>query len=68
MDDARLTALESRIYALEARDAVASVHHQNTMDRLDGIEDTLKWLVRLIIGGLVMAALAFIVQGGLVIP
>lgn len=68
MDDARMTALESRIYALEARDAVAAVHHQNITVRLDGIEDTLKWLVRLIIGGLVAAGVAFLVQGGLVIP
>lgn len=68
MDDARLSAIESRLQLLETRDAVAAVHHQNITVRLDGIEDTLKWLVRLIIGGLVAAGVAFLVQGGLVIP
>jgi len=34
--------------------------------RLGAIEDALSWLVRLIIGGILMAALTYAVQGGFV--
>lgn len=56
--------LEQRIIALETRNAVDEVHRVNVSDRLGAIEDTLKWLVRLIIGGLLMAGLTYAVQGG----
>lgn len=56
--------LERRIRLLETRNAVEEVHRNNVSDRLGAIEDTLKWLVRLIIGGLLMAAVTYAVQGG----
>lgn len=59
-----LASLDRRITALETRDAVSEVHHETTMKRLDSIEDTLKWLVRLVIGGLLMAAVGYAVNGG----
>jgi hypothetical protein len=59
-------AIERRIIALETRNAVDDVHRVNVADRLCAIEDTLKWLVRLIIGGLLMAGVTYAVQGGLV--
>ena len=58
--------LERRVVALETRNAVDEVLRLNVKDRLSAIEDTLKWLVRLIIGGLLMAGLTYAVQGGLV--
>lgn len=64
MDDAWAEQMERRIVALETRNAVDEVHRSNVSDRLGAIEDTLKWLVRLIIGGLLMAALTYAVQGG----
>ena len=57
--------VELRLIALETRGAVDEVHRDNVADRLGYIEDTLKWLVRLVIGGLLMAAVAFVLQGGL---
>jgi hypothetical protein len=57
--------IERRINALETRNAVDDVHRNNVGTRLGAIEETLRWLVRLIIGGLVMAALTYAVQGGL---
>jgi hypothetical protein len=57
--------LERRIIALETRNAVDEVLRLNVRDRLTAIEDTLKWLVRLIIGGLLMAGLTYALQGGL---
>lgn len=57
--------LERRVIALEMRNAVDEVHRVNVAGRLSAIEDTLKWLVRLIIGGLLMAGLTYAMQGGL---
>lgn len=57
--------LERRIIALEMRNAVDEVHRANVSLRLSAIEDTLKWLVRLVIGGLLMAGLTYAVSGGL---
>lgn len=65
MADERAEVLEARIVALETRNAVDEVHRANVADRLGAIEDTLKWLVRLVVGGLLMAALTYAVQGGL---
>ena len=53
-----------RITALETRNAVDEVHRENVADRLGAIEDTLKWLVRLMIGGFLMGALTYALQGG----
>lgn len=58
--------VDRRLNALELRNAAEEVHRQNVSVRLGAIEDTLKWLVRLIVGGLLMALIAYIVQGGLV--
>lgn len=57
---------DARLSALELRNAVDEVHRDNVTDRLRAIEDALKWLVRLILGGLLMAALTYAVQGGFV--
>lgn len=65
MDNDWTDQIERRLVALETRNAVDEVHRNNVADRLSAIEDTLKWLVRLIIGGLLMAALTYAVQGGL---
>ena len=64
MDNDWVEQFERRIIALETRNAVDEVHRSNVSDRLGAIEDTLKWLVRLIIGGLLMAAVTYAVQGG----
>lgn len=57
--------LERRVTALETRNAVDDVHRGNVGVRLGAIEDALGWLVRLIIGGILMAVLTYAVQGGL---
>ena len=58
--------MERRIVAIETRNAVDEVHRGNVAKRLSAIEDTLKWLVRLIIGGILIAGLTYLIQGGLV--
>lgn len=51
--DGRLEAIETRLIAVETSNAVEEVHRNNVERRLGGIEETLKWLTRLIIGGIV---------------
>ncbi len=58
---------DQRLVALETHTAIESVHRQNVEGRLGGIEDTLKWLVRLIIGGMLLAILGYALKGGFVI-
>ncbi|MEL7114637.1 MAG: pseudouridine synthase [Pseudomonadota bacterium] len=58
--------IEKRLQSLELRSAVDEVHRRNVETRLSGIEDALKWLVRLLIGGLLTGALAYALAGGLV--
>ena len=53
-----------RVTALETRNAVDEVHRTNVGVRLAAIEETLRWLVRLIIGGLLMAGLTYAVKVG----
>lgn len=46
--------LERRIAVLETRNAVDDVHRSNVGSRLASIEEALQWVIRLIIGGLVV--------------
>ncbi|MEJ6398710.1 pseudouridine synthase [Yoonia sp. 208BN28-4] len=54
-----------RLAALETKSAVDAVHRANVADRLGYIEDLLKWMMRLIIGAVIMSAIAFMLRGGL---
>ncbi len=65
MDDVWRNVIEARLTATETRQAVEEVHRLNVEKRLAAIEDTLKWLVRLIIGAIVLSVLAFAMQEGL---
>lgn len=65
MTDPWSQSVEKRVATLETRKAVDEVHLTNLTKRLTAIEDTLKWLVRLILSGLILGAVAFLLQGGL---
>lgn len=60
----RVSDHESRIRILETTIAANAVVAENISRRLMGIEETLKWIVKLIIGALLMAALTFAMTGG----
>ena len=64
----KMVSLEMRLTALETKDAVADVHRINVENRLGEIEETLRWLTRLMIAALIMAVMAFVVGGGLALP
>lgn len=66
--EARLSGIEGRLAVAETQSAVDEVHRLNVEDRLTSIEDTLKWLVRLIIGALLLAVLAYALKGGFSLP
>jgi hypothetical protein len=66
MTDDWARSIENRLNVLETRNAVEEVHRINVESRLTSIEDTLKWLVRLIIGAFVLAVLAYALKGGFV--
>jgi hypothetical protein len=56
--------IEKRLIDLETHNAVNCVHRANVADRLLAIEDMLKWLVRLIIGALIVGGITYAMQGG----
>lgn len=64
MTDDWRRSIEKRLQSLELASAVDEVHRLNVDKRLGNIEDTLKWLVRLIIGAFLMAAIAWALRGG----
>ena len=57
--------LANRLRAVETLVAVQDVHSKDIEKRLGEIEDTLKWLVRVILGAIVLAAIAYMINGGL---
>lgn len=60
LDDVR-----TRLTAVETDHVIANVHRTNVENRLAAIEDTLRWIVKLILGAIILALLGFIVQSGL---
>ena len=68
MDNDWHLKVDERLAALETRNAVDELHRLNVTERLSANEDTLKWLVRLMIGGLIVAGLTYALNGGLSLP
>lgn len=63
----QIESLEGRMVEVEKSHSVGEVVMTGVDRRLGNIEDTLKWIVRLIVGAIVMSFLGFILSGGLVI-
>lgn len=61
---ARLGKVEDDLAQLKTQSAVDEVHQQNVEKRLAGIENSMQWLVRAVLGGIVAAAMAFMISGG----
>lgn len=64
----RARELNMRISALETRTAIGEVNGLNVEKRLSGIEDTLKWLVRLILGAMILGGTAIIFEISRTLP
>lgn len=65
MDEEWRLHAERRLNRVETRTAVDEVHRDAVERRLSRIEDNLRWLIRMVIGGLVGAFITFILRGGL---
>lgn len=65
--DSKLAHIESRLTHMEIKNAADDVHRTNVENRLSSIEDSLKWLVRLILSALILAVMTFVIGGGLVV-
>jgi hypothetical protein len=61
----RLDEHDTRIRTLETKDAASAVSVKGIERRLDQIESTLTWLVRLIIGAIILAVVGFALNGGM---
>jgi hypothetical protein len=59
--------VDHRLAMLEQFQAVEANHRVSVERRLGGIEDSLKWLLRLTIGSLIVGVIGYAMQGGLAI-
>ena len=65
MDDKqRIVSLEGEVSNLKTRVAVAESNIAEIRQDIGGIKDNTTWILRLIIGGLVMAVVGFLISGG----
>jgi len=62
---ARIDQLDGRVNRLEINEAGMAQWRENTTEKLDSIQQGIQWIFRLIIGGLITAAIAFVIAGGL---
>ena len=60
----RLDGHEARITKLEVHSAAETVRSQNIELSLGEIKSGITWITRLIIGGIVAGAVAFLISGG----
>ena len=65
MTDEWAQLVDQRIARLETSNAVDEVVRATVESRLHAIEDMLKWMIRLVMGGLIMAMVAYVVAGGM---
>lgn len=60
----RLDAHDSRIKALETQQAVAAERSEAIKEALGEIRGDQRWLIRLVIGGILAGVVAFLIRGG----
>ncbi|WP_418301275.1 hemolysin XhlA family protein [Lysinibacillus fusiformis] len=61
----RMGKLENDMTDVKTRLAVAESNIKEIREDIGGIKDNTTWILRLLIGGLVSAMVAFIIKGGL---
>ncbi len=61
----RLDAHDGRLTKLEIHTAEAAVRAQNIERSLGEIQSGITWITRLVIGGIIAGAVAFVLSGGL---
>lgn len=64
----RLDQHENRITKLETHTAVAAERAEHIQKSLDKLESGQSWLIRLVLGGIIMGAVGFLIAGGFNVP
>lgn len=67
MSEERFRTIEDRVAKLETNTAVIRADQKHISQGVDEIKDNVKWLMRLVIGALVLAGIAFLVNGGMAV-
>lgn len=65
--EARLIVVEQKVVEIEKSAAVSTTEFNVVKGDLQDIKDSLNWVIKLIIGSLTLAILAFIYGGGLML-
>jgi hypothetical protein len=65
VDAAWIQKIENELSDLRTRLAVAERDISTIMSKLDKIDSNTTWIVRLMIGGILMAIIGFMIQGGM---
>ncbi|MDX8367866.1 hemolysin XhlA family protein [Cytobacillus sp. IB215665] len=61
----RLASMEKRMNKVEQRLAVAESNIKDIKETLSSIKNNTTWIIRLIIGAIIMAVLGLLIQGGI---
>ncbi|WP_320200507.1 hemolysin XhlA family protein [Agrobacterium sp. rho-13.3] len=61
----RIDVVEKRVNDLELKSAVTDERMNSIQESLGKINSDTSWIVRLIIGGIILAVMTFLVKGGL---
>jgi len=67
LSEERFRVIEDRVAKLETNTAVMRADQKHISEGVDEIKDNVKWLMRLVVGALVLAGIAFMVNGGLAV-
>jgi hypothetical protein len=62
MEENRIIQLENRVTALETKVAIVETDIKHINLKLDKIESNTTWLLRIVIGGFVLAVLGFFIK------
>jgi hypothetical protein len=60
----RIEKLEHRVSALETRIAVAETNIKDIKSDLDSIKNNTIWILRLVLGAIIMALIGLVIKGG----
>jgi len=67
MEEQWKTTMEARITKLETTSAVEEERHRGYTRRLDAIDGHLSWILKLLVGSILMALITFMLKGGMVL-
>lgn len=62
--ETKVLKLEQDVIVLKTEGAVEKERHTTVLGRLDKIDGHISWILRLIVGGIVMAILGYALKGG----